>query len=153
MSVIAPAEEWSLEDIGLAYRKAKVDLFYSSHASLSDILNYEDNLLSNLTSLLQRIEGKDETWVTEPDFIGSWTLAAKSVDMSGWEQFKEEHGNGLWYSSPEDEWQYACNLLAKEEEDAQPKAEFRVMARCSMDFHVLSTLWILKVGNCSPRWH
>ncbi|MGU5703417.1 reverse transcriptase domain-containing protein [Aeromonas caviae] len=147
MSVIAPAEEWSLEDIGLAYRKAKVDLFYSSHASLSDILNYEEDLQSNLASLLQRIEGKDESWVTKPDFIGSWTLAAKSVDMSGWEQFKEEHGNGLWYSSPEDEWQHACNLLAKEEEDAQPKAEFRVMARCSMDFHVLSTLWILKVGH------
>lgn len=147
MSEIAAAEEWSMEDLGLAYRKAKVDLFYSSHACLSDILNYEEDLQSNLASLLQRIEGEDETWVTEPDFIGSWTLAAKSVDMTGWEKFKKKHGNGLWYSSPEDEWRHACNLLAKKGEKAQPKAEFRVMARCSMDFHVLSTLWILKVGH------
>ena len=25
-------------------------------------------------------------------------------------------------------------------------AEFRLMAQCSMDFHVLSTLWLFKVG-------
>ena len=28
-----------------------------------------------------------------------------------------------------------------------PKAEFRIMARCSLDFHVLSTLWMLEVGQ------
>lgn len=28
----------------------------------------------------------------------------------------------------------------------KPKAEFRVMAKCSLDFHVLSTLWMLEVG-------
>ena len=28
---------FSLEDLGLAYRKAKVDLYYSSHASLEAI--------------------------------------------------------------------------------------------------------------------
>ena len=40
MSVIAPAEEWSLEDIGLAYRKAKVDLYYSTNAPLLAIADY-----------------------------------------------------------------------------------------------------------------
>ncbi len=29
----------------------------------------------------------------------------------------------------------------------QLEAEFRIMAQCSLDFHVLSTLWILKVGH------
>jgi len=29
----------------------------------------------------------------------------------------------------------------------RPKAEFRVIAKCSLNFHVLSTLWLLKVGH------
>ena len=37
-----------LKDLGLAYRKAKVDLYYSSHASLEEIADYEENLHENL---------------------------------------------------------------------------------------------------------
>lgn len=137
---------FSLEDLSLAYRKAKADLFYSSHASLNDILEYEEDLLKHLSALQEKIEGNDESWVTEPEFIGSWILATKSVDMSGWEKFRAENSNGLIFSSPNEEWQHACSLLAAHAAYEKPNAEFRVMARCSMDFHVLSTFWILKVG-------
>ena len=44
----------SLHDLGLAYRKAKVDLYYSSHASLAAIADYEDKLHANLTALTLR---------------------------------------------------------------------------------------------------
>ncbi|WP_345812576.1 reverse transcriptase domain-containing protein [Paraburkholderia sp. PREW-6R] len=131
----------------MAYRKAKVDLYYSSHASLAAIADYEDKLHANLTALLAKIHGDDESWVTKPEFIGSWILATKSVDMSCWNQYRERHGNGLIFSSPADEWEHACGLLAKGEKPQKPKAEFRVMAQCSMDFHVLSTLWMLEVGH------
>lgn len=137
----------SLHDLGLAYRKAKVDLYYSSHASLGAIADYEDELHANLTALLGKILGNDESWVTKPEFIGGWTLATKVVDMSCWNLYRETHGNGLIFSSPADEWAHACSLLAKEEKPQQPKAEFRIMAQCSMDFHVLSTLWMLEVGH------
>src|SRR5690606_14413186 len=40
-----------------------------------------------------------------------------------------------------------CGLLAEGEHPQKPKAEFRVMAQCSLDFHVLSTLWMLEVGH------
>ena len=73
-----------LKDLGMAYRKAKVDLYYSSHASLDAIADYEENLHANLLALQARINGEDESWV---------------------------------------------------------------MAQCSLDFHVLSTLWILEVGH------
>lgn len=66
--------------------------------------------------------------------------------MSGWEKFRAENSNGLIFSSPNEEWQHACSLLAAHDDYEKPNAEFRVMARCSLDFHVLSTLWILKVG-------
>lgn len=137
----------TLQDLGLAYRKAKVDLYYSSHASLDAIADYEDDLHANLSTLLTQLEGDDESWVTQPKFIGGWTLATKSVDMSCWEQYREQHGNGLIFSSPAEEWAHACDLLAEGDKPQKPKAEFRVMAQCSLDFHVLSTLWMLEVGH------
>lgn len=137
----------SLVDLGIAYRKAKVDLYYSSNASLDKIANYEDNLPTNLSSLLSHINSDDESWFTTPDFTGSWTLAPKSVDMESWRQYKKDNGNGLIFSSPVDEWKHACLLLQNNLEPQKPEAQFRVMADCTIDFHVLSTLWILKVGH------
>lgn len=137
----------TLQDLGLAYRKAKVDLYYSSHASLDAIADYEDNLHANLSALMEKIDGEDETWATQADFIGTWTLASKTVQMDGWKQLRKDSGNGLIFSSPADEWEYACKALAEGETPEKPKAEFRVMAKCSLDFHVLSTLWIMKVGH------
>ena len=137
----------TLQALGLAYRKAKVDLYYSSHASLDAIADYEDALHANLIALLAKLQGDDESWVMQPEFIGSWTLATKSVDMSCWEQYRERNGNGLIFSSPAEEWAHACGLLAEGEQPQKPRAEFRVMAQCSLDFHVLSALWMLEVGH------
>ena len=137
----------TLQDLGLAYRKAKVDLYYSSHASLGAIADYEENLHANLSALLIKINGADESWVTQPEFIGGWTLAAKQVDMTCWKQYREKNGNGLIFSSPDEEWEHAYDLLAKAEPSKKPEAQFRVMAQCSLDFHVLSTLWMLEVGH------
>jgi hypothetical protein len=137
----------TLQDLGLAYRKAKVDLYYSSHASLEAIADYEENLHTKLSVLLSKLQGDDESWVTQAEFIGGWTLATKSVDMSCWEEYCEENGNGLIFSSPAEKWAHACGLLGEGDRSQKPKAEFRVMAQCSLDFHVLSTLWMLQVGH------
>ncbi len=137
----------TLQDLGIAYRKAKVDLYYSSNASLDAIADYEENLHANLSALLGRINSDEESWVTSPDFIGGWTLATKSVDMAAWKQYRQEHGSGLIFSSPAEEWEHACSSLAGQDKPHKPKAEFRVMAKCSLDFHVFSTLWMLEVGQ------
>ncbi|MYN11390.1 reverse transcriptase domain-containing protein [Pseudoduganella aquatica] len=137
----------TLQDLGLAYRKAKVDLYYSSHASLDTIADYEENLHANLSAMLAKLQGDDESWVTQAEFIGGWTLATKSVDMSCWAQYREVHGSGLIFSSPAEEWVYVCGLLGEDDKPQQPNAEFRVMAQCSLNFHVLSTLWMLEVGH------
>lgn len=137
----------TLKDLGIAYRKAKVDLYYSSHPSLDAIVEYEENLHTNLSALLEMLEGDDESWVSDPTFIGTWTLATKSIDMDGWKKYRKDNGSGLIFSSPADEWEYACNTLAYKEKSEKPKAEFRVMAKCSLNFHVLSTVWMLEVGH------
>jgi hypothetical protein len=42
----------TLQDLGLAYRKAKVDLYYSSHASLDAIADYESALHAGLSACI-----------------------------------------------------------------------------------------------------
>ncbi len=139
---------FSMEDMGLAYRKAKVDLYYSSNASILAIASYEENLLERLNSLLNMINGEDEKWFDTPSFVGDWTLATKSVSWPERKKYREVHGNGVIFSSPAEEWGHARELLARDEDNSnKPEAEFRVMARCSLDFHVLSSLWMLKVGH------
>lgn len=126
----------SLHDLGLAYRKAKVDLYYSTNPSLFDIANYEDDLSKNLTRLKEQIEAINEDWVKDPAFLGTWTLAPKEIQI-----VKGKQDQSLIFASPEAEW------LSATEVGNHPTAVFRLMARCSIDFHVLSSLWMMEVGD------
>lgn len=54
---------------------------------------------------------------------------------------KTDDSTGLIFASPDDEWQKII------EAGKEVTAEFRLMACCSLDFHVLSALWMLKVGS------
>jgi hypothetical protein len=42
----------TLQALGLAYRKAKVDLYYSSHASLDAIADYEASLHTDMVAFV-----------------------------------------------------------------------------------------------------
>lgn len=136
-----------IEQLGLAYRKAKADLYYSSDPSIEKIAKYEDNLYENLSHLQDRINGESETWINSSKFLGSWTLAPKSVDISKTKASWKSNGNGLHFSSPTEEWKIVHSQSSTIEKARKPDAEFRLMANCSMDLHVLSTLWILNVGH------
>lgn len=138
---------FTLKEIGLAYRKAKVDLYYSSDASLLAIADYEENLHENLQSLLDRLNGADLTWIKASVFLGTWILVPKSIDWEGRKKLREINGNGLIFSSPQEEWEHVCALLEENEKFKSPSAEFRLMAQTSLDFHVVSALWMLKVGH------
>lgn len=130
----------SIEDLGLAYRKAKVDLYYSTNAPLLAIADYEEHLLDNLKNLLSRINSEDVSWVKNKDFLGDWTLVPKSIKTTN-----NDQDMGLIFASPDEEWQDILDSGKK------PSAEFRLMARCSVDFHVLSALWMLNVGECFDK--
>jgi hypothetical protein len=128
-----------MEELGLAYRKAKVDLYYSTQCSLLKIASYEENLHENLERLLIQLNGENDGWVNEPSFLGGWTLAPKSIDVQ--EMRSGSVVRGLVVACPSEDWD-AMTGGGNE----PPEAEFRLMAECSMDFHVLSALWIMKVG-------
>lgn len=133
--------KYKIEDLALAYRKAKVDYYYSTHASVLTLAEYELKLEENLQNLLERINGSDTKWATEDEFIGGWTLAAKTINFPP--ATPSDFGAGLIFSSPWEKWRNTQNQASID----KPKAEFRLMAQASIDFHVFSTLWMLKVGH------
>lgn len=133
-----------LSRFGLAYRKAKADLYYSSDPDIFMIADYEDDLHNNLLNLKNWIDGDDESWAENAEFIGGWSLATKAVDITGWDD--ESDLTGLFFSSPAEKWEFLSSAKAKQGSE-RPTAEFRLMANCSMQLHVLSALWILEVGH------
>lgn len=134
-----------LNQLTLAWRKAKVDLYYSTNPPLLEIANYEAELMANLRGLQDRLNREEQQWANSDDFLGTWTLAPKAIKP--YEQAAENNQDKpkdtvLIFADPADEW---AEMIADPGEP--PTAEFRLMARCSIDFHVLSALWMLEVGH------
>ena len=124
----------TMKDMGMAYRKAKVDLYYSSTPDLLAILEYEKNLSENLEALRSKIQHGDDSFFSSPEFLGGWTVEPKAI-LGG------ESKNGFIHSDPKKQWE-----TSKDQEEKHT-AEFRLMASPSIDFVVLSTLWMMKVGK------
>ncbi|WBU42645.1 MULTISPECIES: hypothetical protein [Marinobacter] len=82
-----------LKDLGIAFRKAKVDLYYSTNLSLFAIADYE----GNLQRLLRKINGRSTVWVKDSDFLDTWTLASKTIKCP------KVQGAGLIHAAPQDE--------------------------------------------------
>lgn len=124
----------SLQDLGLAYRKVKVDLFYSSGIVAEKLVDYERCLVENLKTLQSALKRGGEGLLDCDDFIGGWEAIPKKLT------FRDKPENGyIIHSDPGLDW--------KRNRELKPEAEFRLMADVSMDFHVLSSLWVMSVGQ------
>lgn len=130
--------EITLEALALAYRKAKVDLYYSSQSRELDLLAYEQNLAANLTALQTALRAGDEDFFASEEFIGGYTFVPKTVSTS-----PRDSGAGHMraYADPWEEWRQ------RTAGSDVPNATVRLMATCGIGFHVLSSLWLMTVGS------
>lgn len=128
------ANTYSFGDLLIAYRKAKVDVFYESGQAMAQkFAEYEENLEINLYRLLERIDARD--WMEDPAVIGSYTFVPKSVENT--------KSNDLTiFSSSKKSWEEFCNS-----NNSKPKVNFRVMSSASVEWHIISALWIFKEGH------
>ncbi len=139
----------TLARLTTAYRKAKVDLYYSSNPSLLAIADYEDDLENKLESLKEKINGSCRKWLTDERFLGSWDLIPKSFvpdsknEENGQCDCGTHEASGTVFASSE---YTKSGVLKNKQSTIDAKATFRLMADCSIDFHVLAALWIMEVG-------
>lgn len=127
----------SLEDLVVAYRKAKADCFFeNTFPTAIKFAEYEQNLLENLQALLNSLQG-DQGFADNDDYLGDIRLLPKKLSIKA----KPDAGNGhVHFSSPARAFE---NLTRQS--DLIP--EFRVIGDFPVDTHILSALWINMVGH------
>ena len=126
----------TIQDIAIAYRKAKVDMYYSGIPCRSDLVEFEKNLELEFQHLLDVTNNPRFEDVKK--LCAGWLLIPKKIADDSDENHR--HNDNIVFSDPE-------RQFANRREGQQLKCELRLVAKVPVAFHVLLTLWIQKIGN------
>lgn len=130
----------SLEQLYTAYRKAKKEAFQDTNCAHGlKFAKYEQRLTANFAHLLKTINQAKPSWPTDINFIGALTCIPKAVTPpNSDEPVSPIHCQS---SDPEEQWKRQCNSKNR------ATADFRPVIDASVDFLVISALWVLEVGH------
>lgn len=131
-------ENVTLEDLVVAYRKAKADCFFeNTFPAAIKFAEYEQDLLINLKKLLKCLRVK-KGFSDNTNLVGDFRLLPKKLSIK---TKKDVPSNGhVHFSNPN---RTVEHLLAHN--DITP--EFRVVGDFPVDTHIISALWINTVGH------
>lgn len=132
-------------DLYIAYRKAKVDMFYErDHVTAVEFCIYEEQLDANLNALLSLLHSAKPNWQEDVEFVGHYGYVPKSLDpISNVKCVNQTQGSVDTHfvtSDPDESWKYLA-------ERKKHEAKFRIIGRHPIAFHVVSALWLQKVGH------
>lgn len=134
------AQMFSLGNLYVAYRKAKAEAFYeNTHFHALAFTKYEQDLDKNLRQLQARLTQKVQDWPSDVSFLGDHAYLPKSVDCSAWDVNNEGHFRAL---DPGLDWQHRFSEAGK-----RANATLRLVIRPTVDFQIVSALWIIFVGH------
>mgnify|MGYP003575598603 CR=1 FL=1 len=134
----------TLSDLYKAYSKAKCDAFYDkSHFSALAYAAYEQKLDRNLRRLLRRLEDPQASWACDLEFIGSYGYLPKSVEQPQPPQAERIHFATL---DSINDWNAQCAHAG-----GIVEASFRQVMVPTVEFQIVSALWIIKVGHLFDR--
>jgi hypothetical protein len=129
---------FEIADLYRAYKKAKADAFYDGvHGDPLIYERFERSLEKNLNSLLVRLRLSD--WMDDLSFIGGYAYLPKSVDEpAAWRPSAMHFST----SAMGEDWD---RRFARSRSRAE--VSFRLIIRASVEYQILSALWIIKVGE------
>lgn len=134
------ADLFSIGNIYLAYRKAKSEAFYeSTHFHALAFTQFEQNLHRNLLELQRRLKERSPDWARDLTFIGDHAYLPKAVDTSTWDSTTNGHYRAL---DPRSDWRQRFR-----DSGVRANASLRLVIRPTVQFQVVSALWILCVGH------
>lgn len=141
MSYEAKFKDWNsltIEDLLVAYRKAKADCFFeNTFPTAIKFAEYEQDLLVNLKKLLKCLKSNSGFGVNT-SFLGDYRLLPKKLSI---EKKTDSLENGhVHFSNPE----RATDDLFK---NHSIMPEFRIVGDFPVDSHVISALWINMIGH------
>ena len=128
-----------LDDFIRAYKRAKIDAWYAHALDVDEVVefecNFEERIKEIRAKIIDAINGRK---LTEEE-LGGWRLETKSVKPKKNNDGVAADGKlnkGILFSNPDmDPRQYEVEEVS-----------FRLIAKPTILFHVISALWIDKVG-------
>jgi hypothetical protein len=137
---VSQAEMFGLGNLYVAYRKAKAEAFYeNTHFHALAFTKYEQALDANLRKLRDRLVARTADWQTDLAFLGDYAYLPKSVDCKLWDGNNDGHFRAL---DPRKDWQHRFTESGK-----RAPASLRLVIRPTVDFQIVSALWIIFVGQ------
>lgn len=128
----------TIEDLLVAYRKAKADCFFeNTFPTAIKFAEYEQDLLDNLNKLLNCLQD-DDGFSDKKDFIGEYRLLPKKLSTKKKGDVTE---NGhVHFSNPERATEHLFHNF-------ELTPEFRIIGDFPVNTHIISALWINMVGH------
>ncbi|WP_349656911.1 RNA-directed DNA polymerase [Xanthomonas sp. 10-10] len=128
----------SIHDLLIAYRKAKADCFFEhTFPAASKFAKYEESLLDNLQSLLNKLQANGDI-SSIPGILGRYRLVPKKLQV-----IKKKTPSASGHVHFSDVRRNFENI--KRTHDVVP--DFRIIGDLPVDAHVLSALWINFIGH------
>ena len=135
------ASSFSKEELYQAYRKAKVDLFYTGYPYRLKIVKFEKKLKENIEALhklLNNYSQDSSKWETKfKKYCNGYIYYPKSYKV------EIPDSNRFIYSTYQNE--------AFDEQGSKGELRFRVAALLPIEFHIVTTLWIKYVGDALDK--
>jgi len=128
----------TIEDLLVAYRKAKADCFFeNTFPTAIKFAEYEQNLLTNLKALLGQLQA-DAGFAENVELLGDFRLLPKKLST---ERKSDSGDNGHVHFSKPDR---AVESLFK---NYNVVPEFRIVGDFPVNTHIISALWINMIGH------
>jgi len=137
----ATEKYFDLPELVVAYRKAKAEAFYDTNCAHGlKFSAYELDLIENLRNLLEKLNDPKSDWSGDGKFIGEATCIPKSISPPN---RKSNSGSKLHFQTSDqlEEWRRIAETGKKAE------AEFRTVINATVEYLVISALWVIKVGH------
>lgn len=130
---------WShlnIEDLLVAYRKAKADCFFEKSFPIAiKFAEYEQSLLLNLEKLLKELQ-ENKGFESSSHFLGKYRLLPKKLSTK---QTTSSNGH-VHFSNPNRAVEHFLD-------DHEIVPEFRIVGDFPVESHIISALWINMVGH------
>lgn len=128
---------FTIDELIIAYRKAKAEAFYDTNCAHGlKFAAFEEDLIENLQALLRQLNSPEFSWFNDSSFIGIATCIPKSIKPPTTKKddihFESSNELGRWE---------AITSQKKAE------AEYRIIINASVEYLIISTLWVIKVGH------
>jgi hypothetical protein len=125
------------KEIVEAYRFAKVDAWYFHSLNRDEFVQFEENLEERVSSFARLINTPENATTFSQEWLGGWHLQPKGIKP------KEKSTNA---GDKFDDLALSSDPLENFAPDQTQEVSFRLVATPTPEFHLLSSLWLSKVG-------